>query len=73
MPRVDRIKIVTTTHPQDFSTVYYCQFAVDGVPCVPFWSHKAERERLGEDRWYRGLQENAVDMLARFGPAQALA
>jgi hypothetical protein len=72
MPRVDRIKIVPHTHPQDFSTVYLCQFAVDGVPCVPFWSHKAERERLGEDAWYRSLQDNAVGMLAEHGPAPAL-
>lgn len=72
MPRFDRIKIAEHTHPQDFSRLYLCQIAVDGKPCVPFWSHEAQRRELGEEAWLQSLNENAEHLLAEHGPAPAL-
>jgi hypothetical protein len=66
------IKIEPRIHPSDFSTVYLVQIAVDEVPCVPFWSHKIERIRLGEEGWLKALFENAEHMLKEFGRAPAL-
>lgn len=66
------IKIKEMVHPQDFSRLYLCQIAVDSVPCVPFYSHAAQRMELGEDAWVQSLFENAEHMLQQFGPAPAL-
>jgi hypothetical protein len=70
--RHDIIKIAEHTHPQDFSRLYLCQIAVNGVPCVPFWSHAAQRRELGEEAWLRSLFDNAENLVAQYGPAPAL-
>ena len=72
MPRHGIVKIAEHVHPQDFSKIYYCQIAVDDVPCVPFWSHEIQRRQLGEEAWLQSLFDNAEDLIARFGPAPAL-
>lgn len=72
MPRHEIIKIAEHTHPQDFSRIFLCQIAVDGVPCVPFWSHAAQRRELGETAWLQSLFDNAEQMVRDYGPAPAL-
>jgi hypothetical protein len=70
--RFDIIKIKEMTHPQDFSRLYLCQLAVNGIPCVPFYSHEIQRRELGEQAWLESLKENAAGLLAEHGPAPAL-
>ena len=63
MARIEKISITEHIHPADFSVSYLCQFAVDGRKCVPFWSHRIDRERLGDDRWFESLVENAEQLV----------
>jgi hypothetical protein len=63
MSRVELIRITEHIHPADFSVSYLCQFAVDGRKCVPFWSHRIDREQLGEDAWFASLKENAEQLV----------
>ena len=72
MPQREVVKISEHVHPQDFSKLYLVQIAVDSKPCVPFWSHEAQRCELGEEAWLQSLFDNAEDLMARFGPAPAL-
>ena len=72
MPQREVVKISEHVHPQDFSKLYLVQIAVDSKPCVPFWSHEAQRRELGEEAWLQSLFDNAEDLIARFGPAPAL-
>ena len=67
------LRIKEDSHPLDGSRIFLVQIAVDGVPCMPFWTHVAERRAKGEEAWLEGLKENAVDMVARFGRQPALA
>lgn len=73
MPSYEIIRIKEQTHPQDFSRIYLCQIAVDGVPCTPFFSHSIQRHELGEEAWLISLYENAEEMIRQFGRAPALA
>lgn len=66
------IKIKEESHPQDHSRIFLVQIAVDGVPCVPFYSHVIQRRQLGEEGWLRSLCENAEDMIAQFGRANTV-
>jgi hypothetical protein len=68
MAHVERIRISEHSHPLDCSTVYLCEFAVDGQKCAPFWSHSIDRQNLGDELWYRSLLENAEHMMAQYGP-----
>lgn len=72
MPNFEIIKIKEETHPQDFSRIYLCQIAVDGNPCVPFYSHSIQRRELGEEGWLRSLYENAEQLVMDYGRAPAL-
>lgn len=72
MPNFAKIVIKEQSHPQDFSRIFLCQFAVDGVPCVPFYSHVIDRQRLGEEGWLRSLYENAEQLVRDYGRAPAL-
>jgi hypothetical protein len=72
MARHEIIKIAEHVHPQDFSRVYLCQIAVNGIPCVPFWSHEAQRRELGEEAWLQSLYDNAEHMIFEYGSAPAL-
>jgi len=72
MPRYEIIKIKEQSHPLDFSRIFLCQIAVDGVPCVPFYSHAIQRKELGEEGWLQSLYENAEQMIHDHGPAPAL-
>jgi hypothetical protein len=72
MARYEIIRIKEHSHPQDFSRLFLCQIAVDGRPCVPFWSHVAQRAELGEEAWIASLYENAEHLLLEYGPAPAL-
>lgn len=72
MPRREIIKLTDHVHPQDFSKLYLVQIAVDAKPCIPFWSHEAQRRELGEEAWLQSLFENAEHLLAQYGPAPAL-
>ena len=72
MSQREIIKISEHVHPQDFSRLFLCQIAVDGAPCVPFWSHAAQRAELGEEAWLESLYQNAEHLLREYGPAPAL-
>jgi hypothetical protein len=67
------MRIKESVNPQDFSTAYLVQIAVDGKPCTPFWSPAEHRKTMGEDAWVASLKENAEHMLMQFGPAPAMA
>lgn len=72
MPTYEIIKIKEQTHPQDYSRIFLCQIAVDGKPCVPFFSHAIQRKELGEEGWLKSLFENAEMLVRDYGPAPAL-
>ena len=72
MPAYEIIKIREEVHPQDCSRIYLCQIAVDGNPCVPFYSHAIQRKELGEEGWLRSLYENAEHLLRQYGRYPAL-
>jgi hypothetical protein len=63
MARIEKVFVTEHIHPADFSVSYLCQFAVNGVKCVPFWSHRLDREQLGEDAWFESLKENAEQLV----------
>lgn len=70
--RHELIKVQEHTHPQDCSKLFLVQVAVDEIPCIPFWSHVAQRIELGEEAWLKSLADNADDMIAKYGRAPAL-
>jgi hypothetical protein len=72
MPQREIVKISEHIHPQDFSKLYLVQIAVDAKPCVPFWSHEAQRRELGEEAWLQSLFDNAENLIHQYGPAPAL-
>jgi len=72
MPRHEIICIREHTHPQDFSRLFLCQIAVDGKVSVPFWSHAAQRQELGEEAWLQSLFDNAEHLIKEYGTAPAL-
>lgn len=55
---------------QQHSDLFLCQVAVNGIPCVPFWSTAMQRHDLGEDRWIQSLFENAEEMVRQYGRAK---
>jgi hypothetical protein len=63
MAQIEKISITEHVNPSDFSLNYLCQFAVDGVKCVPFWSPKIHLDTMGYDAWFASLKENAEQLV----------
>ncbi len=72
MSRREIIKIREQLHPSDFSRLFLCQVAIDGIPCVPFYSHAIQRRELGEEQWVESLFENGEQLIREYGAAPAL-
>lgn len=54
------------------SELYLCQFAVDDIPCTPFWSTAMQKEALGEAAWMQSLRENAEMLVREHGRSQTV-
>lgn len=67
MALIEKIAIQEHTHPEDGSRLFLVQFAVDGVPCVPFWSNVVERKAMGDDAWIASLRERAESLVWQYG------
>lgn len=72
MAKYELIRIKEEAHPADSSRIFLVQVAVDGVPCVPFYSHSIQRKELGEEAWIESLFENAEMLVREHGRAPAL-
>lgn len=73
MAKFEIMRIQEHSHPLDASRLFLVQIAVDGTPCMPFWSHIQQRRELGEEAWLESLKENAANLVAEYGRAPALA
>lgn len=51
---------------------YAVQFAVDGVPCTPFYDCELHRRNMGEEQWMEMLKGQAAAYVDLYGRAPVL-
>lgn len=73
MKTYERIAMRETSAP-DGSRWWLVQFAVNGVPCMPFYEPDRRRREMGwdDEQWFQHLHEQADSSLEAYGRAAPL-
>jgi hypothetical protein len=69
----ERLALRETSSP-DGNRWWLVQYAVNGIPCMPFYEPEARRREAGwsDEEWFRHLEEQAESSLESYGMAPAL-
>jgi len=72
MARFERLRLKEVIS-SDGSKCWLVQYAVDGVPCVPFYDHDINRRAHGTDEsWFRDLERQAELAVRQYGRAEVM-